>query len=255
MLLDGKRLLITGVRNESSLAYATAELALEWGAEVVLTAPGRALASAEEAAARLPKPAPVIEFDVTEPEQVSALSSRLAKRWDRVDGALHSIAFGPRSCISGDVLEAPWEDVATAMHVSAYSLKALAEGILPLMKEHGGNLVAIDFDGRYVWPQYNWMGVSQAGLESIARYLAWGLGPYNVRVNLVAAGPLDTAAASGAGGHAERMARWTARAPLGWSTTDPGPTAKACAALFADLFPATTGEMIHVDGGYHIMGE
>ena len=255
MLLDGKHLVITGVRDETSLAYAVAQLAQQWGAEVVLTAPSRALASAEETAGRLPKPAPVIELDITDSEHVTSLSDNLRKRWDRVDGALHSIAFGPRTCISGDVLEAPWEDVATAMHVSSYSLKALAEGVLPLMKERGGNIVAIDFDGRYVWRNYNWMGVSKAGLESIARYLAWGLGRYNIRVNLVAAGPLGTAAASGVEGHSERMDRWSARAPLGWSATDPVPTAKACVALFADLFPATTGEMIHVDGGYHIMGE
>lgn len=255
VLLDGKRLLISGVRDEASLGYAVAELAQEWGAEVVLTAPGRTLESTNDVAARLSAPPRVIELDVTNPEQVAALSDNLRHDWDRVDGVLHSIAFAPPACIGGDVLDAPWKDVATAMNVSAFSLKTIAEAVLPLMNEHGGNIVAIDFDARFVWPRYNWMGVSKAALESVARYLAWGLGRYRIKVNLVAAGPLGTAAAAAVEGHAERMERWPSRAPLGWSATDPRPAAQACVALFADLFPATTGEMIHVDGGYHIMGE
>jgi len=216
VLLDEKRVVITGVRDESSLGYAVAELAQEWGAEVVLTAPGRALEATTEVAAHLSPPPPVIELDVTDEEQLAALTDNLRTHFDRVDGVLHSIAFGPRSCIGGDVLAAPWKDVATAMNVSAYSLKTIAEAVLPLMREHGGNIVAIDFDGRFVWPHYNWMGVSKAALESIARYLAWNLGQYQIKVNLVAAGPLGTAAAGGVEGHVERMERWPDRAPLGW---------------------------------------
>lgn len=254
MLLEGKRLVITGVRNEDSLAFAVARLAQEEGADVVLTAPARALEGAHEMASRLPVKAPVVEFDVTVPEHVSALVKALGERWDGVDGALHSIAFGPRTTIGGDFLDAPWEDVAKAIHVSAYSFKVVAQAVLPLMRERGGNLVALDFDGRYVWPNYNWMGVSKAALECTARYLAWRLGRYKITVNLVAAGPVVTAAARGIEAFEAGPSYWNERAPLGWSPTDAEPTARTCVALFAGLLPATTGEQIHVDGGYHVMG-
>ena len=254
MLLAGKRLLITGVRNEESLAFAVARLAREHGAELILTAPARALDDTRAMAQQLPVPPQVVEFDVTVPEQLAAVSDAVRQRWDAVDGALHSIAFGPRTTIGGDFLDTPWEDVATALQVSAYSLKVVAQAVLPLMREHGGNIVALDFDGRFVWPNYNWMGVSKAALEATARYLAWRLGPYGITVNLVAAGPIVTAAAQGVEGAEEGRSPWDERAPLGWSPTDPVPTAKTCLALFAGLLPATTGEQIHVDGGYHAMG-
>src|SRR3954462_13163345 len=189
-MLDGRRLLITGVRNEDSLAFSVARLAQEHGAEVVLAAPARALEGAKAMAQQLAQPAAVLEFDVTVPEHAAALCAALGERWDAVDGALHSIAFGPRTTIGGDFLAAPWEDVATAVQVSAYSLKVVAEAVLPLMREHGGNLVALDFDARFVWPNYNWMGVAKAALECTARYLAWRLGRYKIAVNLVAAGPI-----------------------------------------------------------------
>ncbi len=254
MLLDGKRLLITGVRNEDSLAFAVARLAQEHGAELMLTAPARALEQATAVAERLPSPPPVVEFDVTVPGHAASVSEAIGRRWDALDGALHSIAYGPRTTIGGDFLEAPWEDVATAIQVSAYSLNVVARAALPLMREHGGTIVALDFDARFVWPHYNWMGVSKAALECTARYLAWRLGPFDITVNLVAAGPVVTASARGIEGFEAGPSYWEQRAPLGWSPIDPEPTAKTCLALFAGLLPGTTGEQIHVDGGYHVMG-
>lgn len=255
MLLDGKRLLITGVRSEDSLAYAVARAAQEAGAELVLTAPGRALEGATAMAGQLPAAAPVLEWDVTVPEHVEAIRRALGERWEHVDGVLHAIAFGPRTTIGGDFLDTPWEDVATAMQISAFSLKVVCEAVLPMMQERGGNIVTLDFDARVVWPSYNWMGVCKAALECTARYLASRLGPHDIKVNLVAAGPVSTASARGIEQSEEPAPNaWSQRAPLGWSVTDPMPTAKTCLALFAGLLPATTGEQIHVDGGYHIMG-
>jgi meromycolic acid enoyl-[acyl-carrier protein] reductase len=253
-LLDGKRLLITGVRSEDSLAYAVARAAQDAGAELVLTAPGRAMESARALAGTLPSSPPVLEFDVTVPEHVGTLREALHERWDHVDGVLHAIAFGPPTTIGGDFLDTPWKAVATAMQVSAYSLKVVCDAVLPFMQERGGNVVSLDFDASVVWPSYNWMGVCKAALECTARYLASRLGTYAIKVNLVAAGPVSTASARGIEKSETTPNAWSARAPLGWSMTDPVPTARTCLALFADLLPSTTGEQIHVDGGYHIMG-
>jgi len=115
-------------------------------------------------------------------------------------------------------------------------------------------LLGLDFDATVTWPFYDWMGVSKAALESTCRYLARDLGPKNVRVNLIAAGPLYTTAAKGIPGFDEFGPMWQRRAPIGWDTSDPIPTAKACVAMFSDWFPATTGEIIHVDGGVHSQG-
>lgn len=253
-MLAGKRLVITGVRNEDSLAFAIAKLAQDNGAELVFTAPGRALEGARAMAGALAKSPEVVEFDVTVPEHAASVCELVGRRWDAVDGVLHSIAFGPRSTVMGDFLDAPWEDVATAIHVSAYSLKVVAQAMLPLMRERGGQIVTLDFDSRWVWPNYSWMGVAKSALESTARYLAWRLGRYGITVNLVAAGPIVTASASGIQGAEAAPTYWAERAPLGWSAYDRLPTAKTCLALFAGMLPATTGEQIHVDGGYHLMG-
>jgi meromycolic acid enoyl-[acyl-carrier-protein] reductase len=253
-VLQGKRLVITGVRNEDSLAFAIAQRAQEAGAELMLTAPARALEGAKEIAQALPRPPAVVEFDVTVPEHVTTLCETVGEKWDAIDGVLHSIAFGPRTTIGGDFLDAPWEDVATAVQVSAYSLKVVAQSVLPLMRDHGGHIVSLDFDSRFAWPHYNWMGVAKAALESTARYLAWRLGRYGITVNLVAAGPIVTASAQGIEAFEAGPSSWDERAPLGWSPIDREPTAKTCVALFAGLLPATTGEQIHVDGGYHAMG-
>ena len=253
MLLDGKRIVITGVLTDSSIAFSVARLAQAQGAEVVLTSFGRAAKLTERAARRLPKPVDVLELDVTDPAHVAALGEQLAARWGGVDGILHAIGFAPESCLGGGFLDAPWEDVATALHVSTYSLKALATLAVPLMPD-GGSIVGLDFDATVAWPQYDWMGVAKAALESTSRYLARELGPQKIRVNLVAAGPLRTVAARSIPGFSQFEDVWAARAPLGWDVQNPEPAARACVALLSDWFPATTGEIVHVDGGFHGIG-
>ncbi|MGL4173322.1 MAG: enoyl-ACP reductase FabI [Actinomycetota bacterium] len=251
-LLDGKTLLITGVLTESSIAFATARLAQEQGAHVILSAFGRTTKITQAMAKRLPDLAPVVELDVTNEQDLTALADRVREHADSLDGVLHSIAFGPRSVF--DFMTAQWPDVATAVHVSAYSLKALSAAVLPLMSS-GGSIVGLTFDARFAWPVYDWMGVAKAAFESTARYLARDLGPKGIRVNVVAAGPIRTTAAKGIPEFEVFENTWGDRAPLGWDVTDARPTARACCALLSDWFPATTGEMVHVDGGVHAMGQ
>jgi meromycolic acid enoyl-[acyl-carrier-protein] reductase len=251
-LLEGKRLLVTGVITDQSIAFDVARVAQEQGATVVLTGFGR-LSLVERIAKRLPREAPVIELDVTNAEHLSSLAARVGEHVDGLDGVLHSIGFAPGSALGGNFLETPWEDVATAVHVSTFSYKSLAMACLPLMPD-GGSLVGLTFDATVAWPVYDWMGVAKAGLESANRYLASYLGPKKIRANLVSAGPLRTMAAKSIPGFDRFEEAWPQRAPLGWNLTDREPTAKACCALLSDWFPATTGEIIHVDGGYHAIG-
>jgi len=254
MLLTNKRLLVTGVLTDASIAFSVARLAQEQGAEVVLTSFGRAQRITERVARKLPKPADVLTLDVTSEDDVALLRAELQNRWGRVDGVLHAIGFAPEVCLGGDFLRARWEDVSVALQVSAYSLKALVDAVLPAMQEHGGSIVALDFDARQAWPAYDWMGVAKAALEACCRYLARDLGPSGIRVNLVAAGPLRTMAAKSIPSFSRFEDVWAERAPLGWSVEDAEPVAQACVALLSDWFPATTGEMIHVDGGFHAVG-
>jgi meromycolic acid enoyl-[acyl-carrier-protein] reductase len=251
-LLDGKRLLVTGVLTDSSIAYNVARLAQQEGARIVLTGFGR-LSLVERIAKRLPEPPPVIELDVQDADQLASLADRAGEHLDGLDGVVHSIGFAPQSCLGGNFLNTSWEDVATAVHVSTFSFKSLAVACLPLMKG-GGSIVGLDFDATKAWPVYDWMGVAKAGLESTSRYLARDLGPHGIRVNLVAAGPLRTMAAKSIPGFQEFEESWPAKAPLGWDLADTAPAAKACVALLSDWFPATTGEIVHVDGGVHAMG-
>ena len=251
-ILAGKRILITGVLTDASIAFHVAKAAQEEGATVVLTGYGR-MSLVQRIAKRLPEPPPVIELDVADDGHLSTLASRLSEHVDGLDGVLHAIAFAPQDALGGNFLNTSWDDVATAVHVSAYSLKALATAVLPLMKD-GGSIVGLDFDASVAWPGYDWMGVAKAGLESCARYLARDLGPEKVRVNLVSAGPLRTMAAKSIPGFEKFEGVWADRAPLGWDITDPGPAAKACVALLSDWFPATTGEIVHCDGGVHATG-
>ncbi|HEU5475221.1 MAG TPA: enoyl-ACP reductase FabI [Actinophytocola sp.] len=251
-LLEGKRLLITGVITDSSIAFHAARVAQEQGATVVLTGFGR-MSLVERIAARLPHTPPVIELDVTSTEQLDGLADRVSEHLDGLDGVLHSIAYAPPSCLGEDFLAAPWEDVATAVQVSAYSLKALAVACLPLMST-GGSIVGLDFDARMAWPAYNWMGVAKSALESTTRYLARELGPKGIRVNLVAAGPLGTMAAKSIPGFDMLRDSWADRAPLGWDTADATPVARSVCALLSDWLPATTGSMVWVDGGVHALG-
>ncbi len=254
-LLQGKRLLVTGVLTDDSLAYGTAELAQREGAEVVLTSFGRAMSLTRRVARRLPEPPDVLELDVADDRQVAAVAEALQERWGAIDGVLHSIGNAPPSCLGGGFLDAPWEDVAVALQVSAFSLKTLASALRPLLvAAGGGSIVGIDFDNTKAWPGYDWMGVAKSALESISRYLARDLGPDHIRVNLVAAGPVRTVAARSIPGFSTFEDVWDDRAPLGWDVDDPSPVAKACVALLSDWFPMTTGELVHVDGGYHAMG-
>jgi enoyl-[acyl-carrier protein] reductase I len=251
-ILDGKRILVTGVLTDSSIAFHVARIAQQEGATVVLTGFGR-LSLVERIARRLPDPPPVLELDVTDTAQLASLAERVSQHADRLDGVVHGVAFAPQSALGGNFLHTEWEDVATAVHVSAYSLKALAMAALPLM-EGGGAIVGLDFDASVAWPAYDWMGVAKAGLESCARYLARDLGPRRIRVNLVAAGPLRTMAAKSIPGFSDFEELWPQRAPLGWDNTNPEPPARACVALLSDWFPATTGEIVHSDGGAHAIG-
>ena len=252
MLLEGKKVLVTGVLHESSIAYSVAALAQEQGAEIVLTGFGRGMSLTKRTARRLATEPDVLEVDVTDPAHLLFLTEELTNRWGRVDGVLHAVAFAPANCLGGDFMQPEWADVSTALHVSAYSLKALAGACLPLLRAAGGgSIVGLTFDARYAWPAYDWMGVAKAALEATSRYLARDLGRDRVRVNLVSAGPLRTIAAKGITGFAQIEDTWAGRAPLGWDTRDAGPVAKACVALMSDWFPATTGEMLHVDGGFH----
>jgi enoyl-[acyl-carrier protein] reductase I len=252
-ILDGKRILVTGVLTDASLAFGVAKLAQLEGAEVVLTGAGRGLSLTQRTARKLPAPATVLELDVTVPDHVSAVREALRDKWGRVDGALHSIGFAPANCLGDDFMAAGWDDVKVALEISAYSFKTIAEIVAPLMTE-GGSIVGLDFDARVAWPAYNWMGVAKAALESCSRYLAKALGPQKIRVNLIAAGPSRTMAAKSIPGFSLFEDIWDTRAPMGWDVNDSSAVARGCVALLSDWFPLTTAEMIHVDGGYHAMG-
>ena len=252
-LLDGKKIVITGVLTDASLAFGVARLARAEGADIVLTGAGRALKLTQRTARKLGDDIDVFELDVTVPEHGVAVREALAEKWGHVDGVLQAIGFAPEVCLGDDFLAAQWDDVAIAMHISAYSLKALADAFLPLMSE-GGSFVGLDFDNRQAWPAYNWMGVAKSALQSVSRYLAKEVGPRGIRSNLVAAGPIKTMAAKSIPGFAKFEDVWDDRAPLGWDVTDSEPVARACIALLSDWFPATTGEIVHVDGGYHAIG-
>jgi meromycolic acid enoyl-[acyl-carrier-protein] reductase len=259
-LLAGKRILVTGVLTDASLAFAVARLAQEEGAEVVLSGAGRGLSLTRRTARKLRDPVDVLEMDVAQPDQLAAAAAELGSKWDRLDGLLHAIAFAPPECLGGDIMAADWEQVQVALHVSTYSLKALAQAFRPLLAAAGANggvgasVVGLDFDATVAWPAYDWMGVSKAALESLSRYLARDLGPDKIRVNLVAAGPVKTMAAKSIPGFGAFEDTWAARAPLGWDLLDTDVVARACIALFSDLFPMTTGEMVPVDGGVHATG-
>ncbi|MFI6603465.1 enoyl-ACP reductase FabI [Nonomuraea sp. NPDC050536] len=251
-ILDGKNILVTGVLTDASIAFHVARIAQEQGANVVLTAFGR-VSLVQRTARRLPVAGtPVVELDVTDEDHLASLPDRLGL--DRLDGVLHAIAYAPESALGGSFLETSWDDVATAVQVSTYSMKALTTACLPLMRD-GGSIVGLDFDATVSWANYDWMGVAKAGLESCSRYLARYLGPRGVRVNLVAAGPLRTVAARSIPGFDGVEAGWDARSALGWKANDCEPVARACVSLLSDWFPATTGEVVHVDGGFHAMGD
>jgi len=251
-ILEGKRVLITGVLMESSIAFHTAKLAQEQGAEIILTAFPRPTLT-ERIAKKLPKPTKVIELDVTNDEHLGRLADLVGEELGGLDGVVHSIGFAPQDALVGNFLNTPFESVATAMHVSAYSLKSLTMACLPLM-QNGGSVVGLTFDAQYAWPQYDWMGPAKAALEATSRYVARDLGKQNIRCNLISAGPIGSMAAKSIPGFVDLEDGWGERAPLGWDSTDPDPVAKSVCAVLSDWLPATTGSMIMVDGGVHFLG-
>jgi meromycolic acid enoyl-[acyl-carrier-protein] reductase len=255
VLLDGKRLLITGVLTDDSLAFAVARAAQLQGAEIVLTSFGRARSLTERVARKLPSTPDVLELDVNNDDDLRNLSAELMRRWGSLDGLVHAIGYMPADGLGGNFLNTPWESVATGFQTSAYSLKALAVGMLePMKAADGAGVVSLDFDGRFAWPIYDWMGVAKAGLEAVTRYLARDLGQYGIRVNTVSAGPIRTMAGKSIPGFDQIADTWLNRAPLGWDMTDATPVGEMCCLLMSDLARFTTGELIHVDGGYHAMG-
>ena len=252
-ILAGKKILVTGVLTDASIAFHIARLAQEQGATVILSSYVRVMSLTTRIAGRLPQPAPVIELDVTNDADLAALESRVREHVDGLDGVVHSIGFAPEAALGGNFLNTEWADVATAIQVSAYSFKSLTMAARPLFNG-GASVVGLDFDATVAWPKYDWMGVAKAALESTSRYLARDLGAENIRVNLVAAGPIKTMAAKSIPGFSDFEEVWNSRSPLVWDVTDPVPAAQAVVALLSDWFPKTTGEIIHVDGGVHAMG-
>jgi enoyl ACP reductase len=254
VLLEGKRLLITGVLTPQSIAFDAARIAQEQGAQIALTSFGKAMGLTEKTARRLPDPPDVLELDANNEAQIETVAKELGERWGGLDGFLHAIAFAPQDALGGAFLDTPWESAATALRTSAYSLKAIAVGMLPLMKEKGGSIVSLDFDASVAWPIYDWMGVSKAALEAITRYLARYLGPHGIRVNCVSAGPLRTMAAKSIPGFDALASSWEKRSPLSWDIRDPEPVARTVAFLLSDWSRGISAEIIHVDGGYHAIG-
>jgi enoyl-[acyl-carrier protein] reductase I len=252
-ILEGKKILVTGVLDRRSIAHSAARLASEQGAEIALSGFGRAISLTRRTAKKLDPEPPVLELDVNDPDQISAAAKDLEERWGELDGIVHAIAFAPDDALGGNFLTAGWDSVSTAIQTSAYSLASLSTGLSHLMKP-GSSVVGLDFDARFAWPSYDWMGVAKAALESTSRYLARDLGPQGIRVNLVSAGPLKTLAAKGISGFEKIEGEWGRQAPLDWDTTDTEPAGRAIVSLLSDWWPATTGELIHVDGGYHAMG-
>ncbi len=254
-ILNDKKILITGVLNDQSLAFGAAKLAQIEGAEILLTGVGRGLSITQRTARKLPQVPEVIELDVADPQHLENLRNRISQKWGRLDGVLHSIGFAPSACLEGDIFNASWPDVSVAIQISSYSLKAVVEAVLPLLRAAGtSSVVGLDFDASLAWPGYNWMGVAKAALESISRYVARDVGKDRVRVNLISAGPVKTIAAKSVSGFSAFDTVWNDRAPLGWNVSDSQAVAKAIVAFLSDWFPSTTGEIIHVDGGYHAVG-
>lgn len=255
-IVEGKKFLVTGVLTSDSLAFGAARLAQLEGAEVILTGFGRAMSLTERTARKLPEPTEVLELDVTKRDHPRHVADAISAKFGQLDGILHSIAFAPETAIGHGMFEASWPEVANAIEVSVFSLRVLAEGFIDLLEAaSSASIVGLDFDAQYAWPGYDWMGVAKAALESLTRYLARDLGPKQIRVNLVAAGPIRTVAAKSIPGFSKFEEAWSDRAPLGWSVSEDGDAvAKACVALMSNWFPRTTGEIVHVDGGYHAIG-
>jgi meromycolic acid enoyl-[acyl-carrier-protein] reductase len=254
-MLDGRRILVTGVLDRHSIAFATAARAQELGAEVLLTGFGRTKRMTERTAGQLPKAVEVLELDVNSEQDIERLRTELDERWGALDGLLHAVAYAPPDALGGGFLDTPVESAVTAYQTSAFSLKALVSGLLGLLEAgEGAAVVGLDFDATVAWPSYDWMGVAKAALEAVSRYLARELGPREIRVNLISAGPIETLAAGGIPGFSQLAEVWSQTAPLAWDVEDPGPVADAACFLLSPLARGLTGEIVHVDGGFHAMG-
>jgi enoyl ACP reductase len=257
-LLSHHRILVTGVLTDDSLAFGIARRALEEGATVALSGAGRGTSLTRRTARKLGDVGEIIELDVTDPAQIDAAAAEVASRFGRLDGLVHAIGFAPQTCLGSGMFTAPFEDVAVAMQISTYSLASLVGAFRPLLQKSevrgGASVVALDFDGSRAYPQYDWMGVMKAGLESLGRYLAREVGPDHIRVNMLAAGPIRTVAAKSIPGFALFEDAWGERAPLGWDVYDSSAVADTAMAMLSPLMRGTTASIIHVDGGYHAMG-
>lgn len=252
-LLTEKRLLITGVVNTESIAYATAAAALDAGAEIVLSALGRDIDRTRDAAATLGAEVDVVEADLTARADLESLAAHISDRWEHLDGVLHAVAFAPQEALSGEFLAAGSESVGRAFHTSVHSYASVARLLRDRAPESGGSLIGLDFDASKAWPVYNWMGVCKSALESANRYVARDLGAHRIRANLIAAGPLHTRAASGIGDFEHLTSAWEHQSPIVWDDRDATPVADAAVFLFSDLARMITGEILHVDGGFHAM--
>ena len=253
-LLHDKRVLVTGVLTPKSIAYTIAEACQRAGARTLLTSFGRAMSLTQRSAQRLSPVPTVLEMDVTREDQVRGVAEQAREMWGGIDAVVHAVGFAPEDCLGGGFLDAPWSSVATAFEISSYSLRTLASAFLPLMPETGGSVVTLTFDASVAWPAYDWMGPAKAALEAIVRYLARDLGPRHVRVNSLSAGPLETMAAKSIPGFNGLKSSWRLQAPLGWDSKDAGPVADACVFLLSDMARGITGEVLHVDGGFHSQG-
>jgi enoyl-[acyl-carrier protein] reductase I len=253
-MLEGRRILVTGIVTTDSIAFAVAARAQELGAQVGVTTFDRVRDLTEAALEQLPVRPEVFTLDATVDADYDRLARELADRgsWH---GALHAIAFAPQDALGGPFLEASSAGIELAMRTSTISYARLASVLQAVAPQSGGaSLVGLDFDadGR-AWPVYNWMGVCKVALQAVNRYLARDLGPHGIRSNLVAAGPLHTRAARGIPDFQLLTDAFESTAPLAWDAKDPAPVADTVCFLLSPGSRAITGEIIHVDGGFHAM--
>jgi enoyl-[acyl-carrier protein] reductase I len=251
----GKQGLIVGVANKRSIAWGIAQAVSRRGARLALTYQGRFEEHVTELAQGLPEPSLVLPCDVGSDADIDAVFARIEQDFGSLDFVVHAVGFAPRNELEGPFLNVSRAGFAMALDISTYSLVALARGAMPLMeKKGGGSILTLSFLGSdRVFPNYNVMGVAKAALESTVRYLASDVGPKNVRVNAVSAGPIKTLAAAGVKGFSNILHVYPERAPLR-RNVDMIDVAEASAFLLSDAARGITGEVLLVDAGYHVTG-